>query len=467
METIPDAPIDLTDAQQLIESLASEPQCADHPFVVEDLTYAQLYAAKEAIKGQLKPNDGDAPPICLATDHRGRVTAALLAALCGGPPLVMPYAFDKATLAAARQSIPFTHALTDEPGELPPGVKPLSWSQPPDAAQEWLSTACISQDKTWLYLFTGGSTGAPQVWSKTPRNLLMEVAYLSKTFKVTSGDKILATVPANHIYGLLYAILLPLVSGASVSVATPSFPNEIIHHLETTQATILVSIPAHYRALKKTPIPRHRVRAAFSSAGALAEEDSLEFYKTTGIGVTEIYGSTETGGIARRNRAMGQTALHPFECLEVQIADEHLGVRSPFLSPELIKNDQGFFETADRAAWQEPGGFVILGRSDGIVKVGGKRVDLAKTREILMQVSGVRDAYVFAVPVQSGRENEIVALVEGKAEEDRLYEAARQQLPPYARPRNIKVTEQMPLSSTGKYNRTAIQEMFNILTPPG
>ena len=33
-------------------------------------------------------------------------------------------------------------------------------------------------DRPWIHLFTGGSTGTPRLWSKTPRNLLGEVDYL-------------------------------------------------------------------------------------------------------------------------------------------------------------------------------------------------------------------------------------------------------------------------------------------------
>jgi acyl-coenzyme A synthetase/AMP-(fatty) acid ligase len=79
----------------------------------------------------------------------------------------------------------------------------------------------------------------------------------------------------------------------------------------------------------------------------------------------------------------------------------------------------------------------------------------------LLQVEGAKDAYVFARPVHSGRENEIVALVEGNTTADQLHMAAQRHLPPHARPRTIKTTRRIPLSSTGKYNRTAIERIFD------
>lgn len=447
--------------RQRLASLASGTAFKQHPFLPDGFTFEQLYGRAAIIRDQIERNPDRSIPLCLCSGNIAQVAAALLATLgSGSPPLLMPYAHDKKTLQQARKSIHFTSALVEKACELPEGVTGFALPETDNLSCHLNEQASVSLDAPWIYLFTGGSTGKPRIWSKTPRNLLMEALYLKKTFQISSKDTILATVPANHIYGLLYSVLLPLVSGACVNPDTPSYPNEIIQCLQATQATVLVSIPAHYRALKAHPIEGHHVRTAFSSAGALAEKDSLDFYHATGIAITEIYGSTETGGIARRTRGRGQTTLEPFECVQFQIKNEHLRVRSAFLSKELDKTDNGFFETADRAAWQQPSGFVLLGRSDGVVKVGGKRVDLAGTREVLMQVHGVRDAYVFAIPVQSGRENEIAALVEGRVSEDQIIQATHLHLPSYARPRSVKITRKIPLSPTGKYNREAIKKLF-------
>lgn len=445
---------------RILGSLLAGPHDPLRPFLAEGLTFGQLYDRASAI-GQSFRNLPDATGlVCLCSEDRATVAAALVAALMEGVPLLIPFAFDDATVSSARKRMPFHHALVEGEVSLPAGVKELTWTQSKESKAEAAPQKPLAWDQPWLYLFTGGSTGTPQIWSKTPRNLLLEALYLVDTFRIGSDDTIVATVPTNHIYGLLYSILVPLVSGATVEAVTPSFPHEIEERLVSNGATILVSIPAHYRALKETPIENHRVRLAFSSAGALPEQDAAQFHKTTGIAVTEIYGSTETGGIAQRTRAQAQTSLSPFDCVDIRIENQHLQVRSPFLSDELARDVSEFFETADRAQWSNRPGFTLLGRSDGIVKVGGKRADLALTKQALLEVEGVRDVYVYAHPVQSGRENEIMALVEGSATPDQLVEAANTKLPIHARPRNIKVASKMPLTSTGKYRRTAIEDFF-------
>ena len=383
----------------------------------------------------------------------------MIAAASGAGPLILPYAFSSQALAETQAVLAYEFALVDHPQSLPDGVVAIDLQRlpEPDPLQP---PQPIGFDDVWVYLFTGGSTGNPQTWSKTARNLLAEADNLAATFDVTAQDTILATVPAHHIYGLLYSVLMPLVSGAQVVSATPSFPNEIIQALEQFQASILISIPAHYRALKTHPMNQNHLRMAFSSAGALAPDDDLGFYKAAGIAITEIYGSTETGGIAHRCRGRGQIDLKPFDCVDWNIEKERLWVKSNFLSPELKKSDAGFFNMADRVTAAPDQSFNLLGRSDGIVKVAGKRVDLSAIQQALKSIPGVRDAYVFSRAVGKSRENEILALVASELQVEKLRAALQPKLEPYAQPRQICVVARIPMSKVGKYDRAAIEQLF-------
>jgi acyl-coenzyme A synthetase/AMP-(fatty) acid ligase len=447
--------------EQVLQAVAGGPVDPDRPFLFEGLTRKELYARARAIGDAFREAGCANTPVCLCVEDRGWMTAAMLASLTGGPPLLFPYAFTVHTLSEARQNIAYTHALADVGHQLPEGVQriplPVKWSD--DAG--WSPVQAMQPDAVWIYLFTGGSTGTPRIWSKSPRNLLMESANLSEFFGIHHRDVILASVPANHIYGLLYSVLLPLVSGACVSARTPVYPNEIIQTAVDTGATVLVSIPAHYRAMQPAPLADGRIHTAFSSAGALPEQDDLEFHRCTGIAITEIYGSTETGGIAYRRRGAGVSDLKPFTYVDVRIEGERLRVRSDFLSAELQRDPEDYFLTADRVALVHPSGFEILGRTDGIIKVGGKRVDLTEVRQAITAISGVEEAYVFSIPVKSGRENEIIAVLAGRTSIDRLMRKLKNVLPSYSLPRRVKVVDQLPVSATGKINRDAIMKMLS------
>lgn len=400
--------------------------------------------------------------VCLCAGDRAVVAAALLAGLHCGTPLILPHACSAAALASLHKEMPYPAAIVDEDvGDyLPTGVIPLKaeGSAPKEDANDL--TSRLGPDSPWVYLFTGGSTGRPKIWTKTPTNLLAETDYLVKRFDVTPRDRILATAPPNHIYGLLYAVLVPFLGGARVSQATPVFPHEILNSLASGKATILVSLPVHYRSLKPHTYDDHSLRLAFSSAGPLDPADGQAFSAATEAPLFEIYGSTETGGIASRCRHHGETDLTPFEPVQVDVSGERAAVSSAFLSPDLPRDDQGRFRLADRLETTPQGDLRLKGRRDGIVKVGGKRVDLEMVREAIKAQVEVSDAVVFSLADGTGRDTEIVAVVEGRVPVQALRECLQGTLEPTALPRRIKTVAKLPMLTTGKYDRQALRQLF-------
>jgi len=348
-------------------------------------------------------------PICLCVEDRSLFMAALLASLAGAPPLILPHAFPPQVLKEVYEARPFRLILADTAVESPEGTTVIRMEscRPGDSHL----TLVRPPESLFLSLFTGGSTGTPKLWSKTPENLFGEALHLAKSFSIGPTDLILPTVGPRHIYGLLGSVLLPFVASARVLGRTCVFPREILIALRKEEATVLLSIPAHYRALRVDELGRHTLRLALSSAAPLDPGDAAFFLDKTGLAIRELYGSTETGGMATRTYGENQGFWKPFACLEWKILAERLCVRSPFVSPDLPRDEEGFFMTADRVAMAEGNGFRVLGRADRIVKVAGKRVDLEEIREKIRRIPGVTDAHIEALPQKGARQAEIVALV--------------------------------------------------------
>jgi len=123
-------------------------------------------------------------------------------------------------------------------------------------------------------------------------------------------------------------------------------------------------------------------------------------------------------------------------------------------------DENGFFTTGDRAGLCGEDRFVLLGRSDGIVKVGGKRVDLDEVCDKIKALAGVRDAAAVAIPVAGGRETEIAVMVEGEVEPASIRHELAGVLEPYAVPRTIQVVAKMPATPAGKYHYTEIERLL-------
>ncbi len=438
-----------------IEQLISKPINPKQEFIQSGCTYEDIYNYAANIISIYKDQDDI---ICICTENKSVIMGAFLASLTGGPQILLPYSFTGKVIEEVKDTIDIKSIIADNTEEIPDDIEILST----DLLEKPCTPALVQKrdpDSVFLKLFTGGSTGTPKIWTKTPNNIFSEASYLSKKFDISKNDLFVSTVPPQHIYGLLFSIILPFISSAKVIGKNCIYPQEIINSIKNN-ATILVGVPMHYRVLRESSFAGHSLRKAFSSAGPLDEGDVAHFYKQTGIGVTEVYGSTETGGIASRCRTDGQNSWESFSNIETEIEDELLLVKSEFISPGLPFNDNGFFVTGDRVKFDNNGNFTLLGRADGIVKVAGKRVDLMEIQNKIKNIPGVSDVVVVSIPSDSGRMNEIAALIVSKKNITELKKSVSSILEPYAVPRKIKIVDKIPLTPTGKYNRKAIENIF-------
>jgi acyl-coenzyme A synthetase/AMP-(fatty) acid ligase len=447
----------MNDVKSIIDTLMAGPTAPERQFVIPGPTYGEVYELAAGL-GDACRAAGMAPddPLCLCTEDKALVVAAVLSSLAGGPLLVIPYSLSAQGLRETAEALDIRFGLADGAAELPKGMGRINPSRRP-----WtLPVRRREPDAPCLKLFTGGSTGRPKVWTKTPVNIISEPVFQAARYGITADDYFLATVPPYHIYGFLFSVMIPFVAHARVMERVMVFPREILAALEDNPVTVLASVPVHYRVLRGEEIHAPSLRRAFSSAGPLDRDDAAWFHGRTGIGVEEIFGSTETGGIACRCPAVGREVLEPFECVTWKIEDERLCVKSPFLSPDLPFDNAGFFVTGDRIA-AAGAGFTLIGRADGVVKVGGKRVDLHDVRDKIKLIPGVRNAHVFSLPGRKARNTDVAAVVETDMTEEDLKQALAGALEPYAMPRRLRVVAALPSTSIGKLDREALLALFS------
>jgi len=425
-------------------------------YTYSGFTLGEIYALAAGLKKTLCRR-GAEKTVCLCTENKAVIAASILASLSGACKLVLPHSFSSHALVEMYEAVGFDAAIADHPEELP-GVEiitPLA-GNPDDLDPDSMR----NPDEPFLYLFTGGSTGKPKVWSKSPRNLLAEALYLRDKFDVTSKDLLVSTVPPYHIYGLLFTILLPLLTHARVMPEIFTFPQEIIATINRHKATVLVSVPIHYRSMKVDNLFLPSLKIAFSSSGVLNRSDASYFLKKNGIGITEIYGSTETGGIATRNINENTESWQPVDIVDWRLSGKRLAVRSDFVSREMEREPDGFCVTGDEVQADKSGRFFLLGRADGIVKVAGKRVDLLDVQNKIQTLPAVRDVVVIALPAEKGRENVIAALVACDLTEIQLKKMLIEKLEPYAMPRRIKIVPSITRTTTGKTDFRRVEKFF-------
>ena len=331
----------------------------------------------------------------------------------------------------------------------------------PSALQDW---SPLDPAAELLVIYTSGSTAAPSAIPKQLGQLFREVDALEQAFgaRVGAAD-VLATVSHQHIYGLLFCVLWPLASGRVLHAQRHAF----VERLPLGVPAVLIASPAH---LKRLPaLDLSALSAVFSSGGPLPDEALPDCLRAFGHAPIEVYGSSETGGVAWRQRSTtadtGWTALPG---VDWRLSDDLLEIRSPHLPT------RDWTPTADRAAAQGDN-FVLLGRADRVVKIEEKRVSLAAVEAALLASPWL--AALRVVPVTEVRQQLAVVAVPNaagwalhdqigkRAFGDRLRALLLQQLEPASAPRRWRFVSALPSNAQGKATQAALLALFDPRRP--
>ena len=335
---------------------------------------------------------------------------------------------------------------------------------------------CLPEWTTELscVLFTSGSTGQPKAIAKSQRQLEAELAVQwSLWHSQWQGGRVLATVSHQHIYGLLFRVLLPLCAGVPFASQNLEFPEQLCQWVadHPGEPWLLVSSPAFLTRLDPQ-LAAVGCRLLYSSGGPLPHAAALQSQRVFGLLPIEIYGSSETGGIAWRQAQQADTPWQPLPGLEVSQDEQGcLRLRSPFLADEDLVDEKPWL-TSDKIALHAEG-FTLLGRLDRIVKLAEKRVSLDEVERRLRALDWVAEAVV--LPLEQGARQLLGAVLvlsaEGVGQWQRLGGGnfllslrlqLRPWLEPVALPRRVRCVAALPRNSQGKLPYLELKELFDV-----
>ncbi|MFN2644740.1 MAG: class I adenylate-forming enzyme family protein [Burkholderiales bacterium] len=319
-----------------------------------------------------------------------------------------------------------------------------------------------------LALYTSGSTGAPKRVEKTLAQLEREIHNLHALWGTTLARAcVLATVPHYHIYGLLFRVLWPLRAGRPVEETTLADPLQLRACAEKRGPYVLVSTPAHLaRFPDLLPLSEWRPpELIFSSGGPLDAAAAARYRVAFGRAPVEVFGSTETGGVAWRSRdgSAREDAWTPFPGMELALGEDGaLLLDSPYLAERRYRMD-------DAAEFLHDGRFLLRGRLDRVVKVEGKRLSLPQLEQLLARHEWVSAACAVALPGAQRLGVVVLPSAAGAAALERegtraVREALRRhvgrELDPTLLPRSFRFVDALPFDERGKLAAAAIERLF-------
>ena len=447
--------------------------CDDAPFCVaadnREITFAEFKRDLAAASAYLSDAAVQAPPkrAALFCTDTYQFCVWLFAGLGCKLQLVIPANNKRATASALANA---AEGIDLWLGEWPSQTAALATPPLVDARESALPQTFTGT----LQLFTSGSSGEPQSIDKTLPQLMAEIAAQQQQWTKSSANcTVLATVSHQHIYGLLFRLLWPLASGRSFAGKTYVDVAALLEDAERLAPAQWVASPAQL-SRRNEAWPWHKAKHLndiFSSGGPLAFDDAAAIAALSGHWPTEIYGSTETGGIAWRQQKEGNVLWTPFTGVQLST---HLieDSQTPLLQVQSPWVESGF-ATQDRVAFVGER-FELQGRADAIAKIEEKRISLTQVEKLLMASPLVASAKVLVLPKNAQRSRDLLgALVvpsrKGEKElnnqgKSPLVRQLRAWLAPdldgVALPRSWRFVHEIPVNQQGKSPREMLMQAF-------
>jgi len=356
---------------------------------------------------------------------------------------------------------------------------------------------CIRARRFSVSFHTSGSTATPKTIVKTFASLAKEVAFHRARLAGALARKpvFLSTVEPHHMYGRLWRVMLPRAAGCSVDPEVILTPESLLEKMRAAESVFLVTTPSFLDRFAayadQYDVPQNVVELTTSGA-LLTAETAAAARRVFGRAPLEIFGSTETGGVAWRRQETDDEMWTVFDPVKAWAdASGRLVVSSPFSCARRFTMGDGVeFAASRRDTSCPPLGeaasrrftrdaplgeaasrrFRLLGRMDCLVKIAEQRVSLPEMEAKMNALPEVAEA---ALGVVEGAHGPILGAVIvprkgwtdlktlGKRACARALRAHCQAFFPKGTvPRKYRFVRELPRNAQGKVQAAAIREIL-------
>lgn len=374
--------------------------------------------------------------------------------------------------------------------------------------------ARLNSEHPLFILYTSGSTGKPKGVLHTTGGYLTQVAYTTKmVFDLQEDDLYWCTADIGWVTGHSYIVYGPLANGATVLMyeGAPDYPtpDRFWDIVERHRVTIFYTAPTAIRAFMRwgESYPRKHDLSSLRLLGTVGEPINPEawmwYYSVIGrkrCPIVDTWWQTETGAImiapfpgatplkpgsatlpipgiiADVVRSDGTSCApdeggflvikHPWPSMFRTLYGDPKRYKEIYWSKFPPKESQpGYYFTGDGARKDKDGYFWIMGRIDDVVNVSGHRLGTAEIESALVSHSAVAEAAVVARPDEV-KGNALVAFVvlkRGEMPSEQLRQELREhvakEIGPIAKPDEIRFTDALPKTRSGKIMRRLLREI--------
>ncbi|VWX63145.1 Acyl-coenzyme A synthetase/AMP-(Fatty) acid ligase [Burkholderiales bacterium 8X] len=444
----------------------------------------------------------DGGPVINLCEDRYAFSVALAAALLRGQTSLLPPDARPDTIARLHQVGDATYGVIDTLPNEPGGLPCIRIEDRMSAADvEATPVPRFAADLHAVSLLTSGSTGTPtphaKRWGTLVGDVRAAVGRLAEMLGRPSleGLTLVATVPVQHSYGLESSALLALLGGAAFDAGRPFFPADVAKALASVpEPRALVTTPFHLKTLLLAGIELPRVALILSATAPLSPQLALQAEEAMQGMLVEIYGSTESGQVATRRPTQSEVwttfgdirvrrelvgeacgageagnAIDGMEAHRGVGASSDAGTSTGGSSAAASGDAERFVFFGDFIPEPTPmsdvlelvddRNFRLLGRSNDLIHVAGRRSSLGYLNHHLNSIPGVIDgAFWLPDDVTDGVVRPIAFVVAPTLDASAVIAALRQRLEAVFVPRRVVHVEAFPREGTGKLTARSLRE---------
>jgi acetyl-CoA synthetase len=384
----------------------------------------------------------------------------------------------------------------------------VPWQEVIDGQSTQCDPEPIDSEDPLYVLYTSGSTGKPKGILHTTGGYMVGTYLTTKyVFDLQEPDIYWCTADIGWVTGHSYTVYGPLSNGATVIMyeGAPNFPDfsRFWAMVQRHKVTIFYTAPTAIRAFMRAGrdfVDKHDLSSLrlLGTVGEPINPEAWMWYQQV-VGhkkcpIVDTWWQTETGMIMITplpgvTPTKPGTATLPFFGVDAAIVDrsgKELGpnqggllvIRKPW--PSMLRgifNDpdryqrqywsdvQGMYFTGDGARRDNDGYFWIMGRIDDVLNVSGHRLGTAEVESALVSHEAVAEAACVGMPHELKGQGiaAFITLRSGFRPSEQLKKdligVVRKQIGALAQPDQIRFTDALPKTRSGKIMRRLLKEV--------
>lgn len=370
----------------------------------------------------------------------------------------------------------------------------------------------VNKEDECLIVYTSGTTGNPKGVVLTQYNLMADALSISNWHDLHDDDVMMCVLPIHHVNGTVVTIMTTMFYGGKIILNEKFQTDTFFKRLDEDKVKVVSVVPTLLQFLlhsgeESKNYDLKNFSHIICGAGPLTCEIAKNFEDRFGLRIAHGYGLSETTcyscfvpvdlsieeHVKWQNEFGFPSIGIPIECNQMEIHDEHgmsleenvkgeIVIRGHNVMKYYFNNDEvnrktfefGWFRSGDEGFFKYDNKrrkyFFITGRIKELIIRGAVNISPLEIDEVLSRCELVEAGIAVGFDNDWYGE-EVGALIklkdQGASDEvketykQQILEHCKKHLPFFKSPKAIVFSDSIPVTSTGKYQRNKVKEMFS------